>query len=336
MEYQNPYPSQLLQRLWNSQQDYNNQIKLARGGDITYWNKQYLLGLVSEVDEVLREIDWKDHRNLAVLSDERNLALELADLTKFIISLWQHNGYSLSELLYYTNLKTDALAAQYRMDFVPIPEGAPIILTDIDGTLGNFRGYFRTWLRDNFGIEYDPDNSESLLFDVDHGIAYPVYHNYKEQFEAEGGYRNLPPYTDAIFMVNELQDTYQQELAVIAYTARPAGRYKYIWIDTYQWLLEQGIEPTQLHIGGEERVLLAAKYQKLGHNIVMLDDDPAIIRRASAAGIPVVGKLFAYNADCKELPFVVLTLDFQAEKVLEYIKAIFAQRRIQHAVNTTS
>jgi hypothetical protein len=235
--------------------------------------------------------------------------LELADLTKYILSLWEHNGFSLDELLYYTSKKTHMVGTQWEMDFIELPSDWPILIVDVDGTLGDYRTALLDWLSlEHDMLEDEIDQASSLLFDVDMEIAYPVYYPLKEEFEAAGGYGWLPPYHDAIDLVQELKR--ELDLVVIIYTARPAGRYKYIWLDTLKWLEQFGIYPSQLHIGGAERVLLASKLQEEGRKVVMLEDNPDLIHRANAAGIPVLGRLHKYNSGLGGLHMVELVTDF--------------------------
>ena len=326
MEQEDIGPHKLLQRLWNHQALYNRKIKEKSSefkGD-NFWNKQYLLGLVSEVDEVLRELDWKEHRAEAPFKVERNLALELADLTKYVLSLWQHNGFSLFDTLKFSLEKTRMLEAQFKMDFDPIPPGCPIIISDIDGTLGDYRSALATYLEVNYQLKLPADDAQTLQFDSDMGLAYPVYHPLKEEFEEVGGYGRLPIYEDAFILLKSLNQ-WAKDLAIIVYTARPTSRYKHIWLDTYEWLEENGITPTQLHIGNEERVLLAAQLVKEGHNVIMLEDNPDIIRRASSTGLLVAGRLHPYNEDCKGLPGVKMYETYQISYVSYDIKNVLSK-----------
>jgi beta-phosphoglucomutase-like phosphatase (HAD superfamily) len=234
--------------------------------------------------------------------------LELADLTKYVLSLWEHNGFTLEGVLYWVMQKSQMIEEQYQMDFNPIPSGWPVVIVDVDGTLGDFRKAFGDYLLDAHQIQLGEDASDSLLFDADNSMAYPTYYPLKEAFEAEGGYGWLPPYYDAIHLLQDLKQ--EMDLALVVYTARPASRYKHIWLDTIKWLWGYNLRPMQLHIGGAERLLLADTLIAEGHRVVMFEDDPSIIRRASATGIPVVGRLHSYNRLLGDLPGVELVTDY--------------------------
>lgn len=311
-------PPSLLRYLWNSQDLYNRRLRLAQepehgeyqsDKEKRFWNKQYLLGLVSEVDEVLREIDWKTHRKKPVLYNERNLALELADLTKFVFSLWQNNGFTLTQMLEYSIEKSKMVEAEYEMEFYEPPEGWPIIIADVDGTLADYRLGLIEYLQSEHGIDIPSDPTGSLLFDFDNQLAYSEYYPLKEEFEAVGGYRWLPPYMDVLYWLADIRNLYDYYLVV--YTARPISRYKYIWLDTYEWLEEHSVKANQLHMGGEERILAAKRYLDEGRSVVLLEDNPDLIRRASTvAGLRIIARTHPYNESLGSLPNVELVEDF--------------------------
>lgn len=258
---------------------------------------------------MLREVKWKEHRNAEVLEDRRNLGLELADLTKYVFSLWQLHGYTLREAMDMTLTKSLMLEAQYTMDFsLPPSAGTPILIADIDGTLGDYRKAFKDWLGTVAGYTVDEEEAKSLLFDLDNSMEYPNYYSLKEEFEKSGGYSTLPPYWDAVELVEDLRR--ELGVLVVVYTARPAGRYKYIWLDTYHWLMNHGINPWQLHMGEEERVLQAVKLRDNGNPVVMLEDNPTLIRRASRSGIPVFGRSHYYNMELVDTPNVTMVPDY--------------------------
>jgi len=223
-------------------------------------------------------------------------------------------------MLYYIGEKTKMIEEQYQMDFQPIPN-KPVVIADIDGTLGDYRKGFLDWVREEHGLLEDQvDRAASLLFDTDMNMPYPTYYDLKEEFEAEGGYGWLPPYLDGIDFLQQLRDRVSYSLVV--YTARPAGRYKYIWLDTLNWLHRYGLNPVQLHIGGAERVLLA---YALSHTypVLLLEDNPDLIKRASNASLPVLARRHQYNTGLDGLPQVQMVTDFSqyldwAEEVLQW------------------
>jgi uncharacterized HAD superfamily protein/NTP pyrophosphatase (non-canonical NTP hydrolase) len=295
MESQKAQSRSLLHRIWLAQVDYNQAIREREQPDnFEYWMKQYLLGIVSEVDEVLQEINWKIHRRGRVV-DKHNLARELADITKYLFSLWEWAGFGPGEMLNFVWDKTAELEIQYRHDFeYQIPPDSLVVITDLDGTVGDYRGAFFDWLSQNTPFNLPTDRATTLAMDVDLGMPYDVYLEMKEEFEATGGYRKLAVYDD---MVSTLKDLSSQGVQVLAYTARPHVRFSRIWSDTWQWLEKVGIQSyiQELHIGGEERIARACQLTLAGHQVVLFEDDPALALRAAASGVPVILRNQPYN-----------------------------------------
>lgn len=285
-----------LLKLWVSQRSYNSIIRSKdHEQDFEYWMQKYILGAVAEVDEILQEINWKAHRR-GKPTNFNNLGRELADLTKYVISMWDLAGFDAQDLLKFSQDKSDELEAQYEQDWLSGPEpDQPVIIFDIDGTLGDWRKAFISWCREKHQlIPQTEDGATTLALEVDLSIPYQKYVELKASFESEGGYRFLNPYPDTWDAIRKLE---WSDAFCIAYTARPHARYSRIWSDTWGWLKSNRMAPPirQLFIGQEERIGLACQYQSAGHKVVLVDDDPGTGSRALNANIPVVMRKHAYN-----------------------------------------
>ena len=283
----------LLEKLWEQQKQYNLKIRQFDNPDnLEYWTKQYLLGVVSEVDEVLQEINWKIHRR-GHSTDRVNLARELADVTKYVWCLWELHGFSSDDMLDYVQSKSNELEHMYKQDFVPsIPPGSNVIISDIDGTIGDWRAAFIAWYCDLKKIPLLLDKSSSLAIEVDLGIDYLEYRDLKEKFESEGGYNYMTPYPDVAEYLNR---QVAAGTKIVYFTSRPAKRYGRIWMDTKNWLGENHFPEGQLYIGSEERVGFARTLQAQGCNVTMLEDDPTLALRAAASKIRVYLRDQPYN-----------------------------------------
>lgn len=284
-----------LNDLLSKQKSYNNLIrKEAKVDDPEYWTQIYLLGLVSEVDEVLREISWKRHRKHHLHSvSSRNIGYELADLFKYVLSLFEVWGFSATQIEEFVDMKSKALMLQHEQEFMEIPKDVPIVITDIDGTLGDWRKTFEEWLAGK-GIKPEyKDSVRTLRIDEDLSMRYPDYYDLKEEFEASGEYRNIEVYDDARIVLQNLRREYNA--FVIAITARPADKYKRIWLDTWEWLQKNSIPVDKLLIGSDPRILLAHSLSQ-GQKVIMLEDDPGLIMRGANSGIKIFARSHPYNS----------------------------------------
>ena len=291
-----------LKKVWNEQLDYNANIRAMPPHLSTeQWTEKYLLGLVSEVDEILREINWKHHRNPRDSVVQENLAMELADLTKYIFSLWQIWGYTPNEMLAWVDRKNEILYQQLLQDFAAPPQEKIVLIFDLDGTVADWRRSFEIWVNKNHQTSatdlvecMDADISNLLLADHDLKLPYAEYTKLKHEFEQANNYQTLRPYHDVVDWIR-LWQQYPNHYS-ICYTARPVHKYKNIWHETWQWLETQKITPNELHLDHEGRVLKAIELQK-ENTVVVMEDNPELIVRYVNNGIPVLVQPQPYNKD---------------------------------------
>jgi hypothetical protein len=286
-----------LRDLLIEQKQYNDKIREETYVDREHtreeWTQTYILGLVSEIDEILREIKWKRHTGSWDKKPVRsNIAVELADITKYILSLWELWGFTDADIVEYVSIKNEILNQKYKQDYSKPPRNSCVLICDIDGTLADYRRGFIAWLVDMGEIDpTETDSYESLLMDTNIEMSYPAYEVLKESFEEAGGYANLPPYVESISTLRALKSL---GVYIIVYTARPVTKHKRIWYDTWKWLRENNIPADELHIGSEDRILKASSLQKT-NKVFIFDDDPSLIRRAANSGLTVYAKSFPYN-----------------------------------------
>jgi len=303
--------------LFRRQKKYNEEIRQGQPDNLSQWTQTYLLGIVSEIDEVLREIDWKKHRKgNGVLPSRINVAYELADITKYVISLWELWGFDSYEMLSYCHLKSEILEQKKRQEYAKISEGLIVVITDLDGTLADWRRSFGAFLADK-GYQFD-DSSSTLTMDVDMNLGYTEYNALKEEFESSGGYCTLEPYTDGIAFVNVMSSLHQAY--VIAITARPVHRHKRIWNDTWIWMSTNRMSADQLIMGSESRVVLATSLMKT-NKVILLEDNPELMLRAASSGVTVISRRHGYNKDITH-PNIHLVNDFSEIDVDELLKGL--------------
>jgi 5'(3')-deoxyribonucleotidase len=256
------------------------------------WTKTYLLGMMTEFDSVLREINWKKHRKSFVNTDRTNMAYELADLTKYVLSLWELWGFTEEDIIEYVMLKSRSLELKSAQELERIPDGVPVVITDIDGTLGDWRSTFIEWLHSKGIKNIIEDPVLSMNVDLDLSMLYTGYSDLKEEFESSGKYRDIEVYPDAPEILRKLQEYFNAY--IITVTARPSEQYKRIWMDTWIWLEKNNIPTNQLRIGSESRIVLAHELGKT-HPVIMFDDNPSLLLRGANSGIKCFARRHKYN-----------------------------------------
>jgi len=279
----NPYT---LSDIWKQQQIYNRKVMELQHKTSSEWFINYLLGVTSQLSELLKESHWRDSSITSVAEFGPNTAEELADITKYLLSLWQILGYSEEDMLSSVYQKGTMLEQLMYQETRPKLIDRNILILDLDGVVANFREGFMAWLsgttwKDTLTL----DNRDiGLHLDINNGWNYHNYHQAKIQFEQCGGYGLLPPIERIKKCVNAL---HRVGWYVIVYTARPYTVYKRIWGDTWRWLQEHEIEVDELHFGFDSRVI-AASYLAEDNHVISIEDDPTLIKRYVGCNIPVL------------------------------------------------
>jgi len=302
-------------QLFTRQKLYNLRVRMEKHQDIIFWTKTYLLGLVSEIDEVLREISWKSHRRQEEVEPSKlNVAQELADVTKYCLSLWELWGFEASDVVNYCNEKSELLETVWYEDREVIPPDKILIITDLDGTLADWRLSFRKFLIGS-DLVVEDDQEKALEVEMEFGLNYKEYNILRNRFESEGGYSTLVPYRDAIMF---LQDSFHNDNAyIVAFTARPFHKHKRIWTDSWKWIANNSVPISQLRSGHESRVLFALQYAS-SMRVVLLEDNPELILRAANSGIRVIARKHQYNQGISH-PLVTLVDSFENIDLKEII-----------------
>lgn len=275
----------LLRSIWEGQRDYNQLIQSVQSEHDANWADVYLLGAMGTVDGLLNASGWKRHRKTSrkpILKE--NIARHLADLTKYVLSLWQHFGFDSDMMLRVLAERDAELLMELRSEFFP-PAGRDVIVFDLDGTVADFRKGFAEW----WGRS---DNVSSLHVDIDNAVGFADYEIAKEEFESGGGYGTLPAYPDAValLMAERMRGAF-----LFCTTARPVDRFARVREDTLDWLRKRGIYPDAIVFGRDERILQLLRLRR-NNRIVLLEDDPTHAMRAVGSGIAVMLRNQPYNA----------------------------------------
>jgi uncharacterized HAD superfamily protein/NTP pyrophosphatase (non-canonical NTP hydrolase) len=311
--------SSLLSIIWKEQEVYNEITKkLEANSKAEHWTEIYLLGMISEVDELLSMINWKRNRKHPYTPiDRASLAMELADLTKFIFSLWQLWEFTEHEMLSTVAAKNEMLDFMLRQEMSPTPTNVNVVMCDIDGVLADWRTSFIEFLMVEHGEEIAGDAAEDLHIDTDLNLRYSEYQKYKDQFERDGGYSRVRPYLREIYTLQYLQE--ERNFHIVLVTARPYRVYKRIWLDTWEWLRKQGIKPDELHFVEYDRIVMTRELQEQNCNVVMFEDDPKIIRRAANDNIKIMCKAQPYNKEVKSGTNISRVEEITVEEIRKFI-----------------
>lgn len=308
-----------LSDIWKQQETFNLLLQSQEKRTRSEWVTQHALGLVEETMELLRVIDWKLHR-VSAAQVGSSAPWELADLTKYVLSLWQDFGLDEQEMLEWVALKSSYLSQMRSQEHPQNLVHDQVIVCDMDGVLADFRAGFMDWLAQTNHPFADSSrfHGNSIHMDVAGGWESTEYQRVKEQFEhGSNGYLLLPKYG-----FSEVLWDLKTSCHIVLCTARP--RTTKVISDTWRWVKRERIVFDEIHIGESEgRISRAKKFLDMGKRVVLIDDDPTLLRRArTVEGLKVVKVRQYYNAeapcDFEVLPeFHSVQVSREIERMLE-------------------
>lgn len=285
--------------IWIQQQNYNAEIRQRQDRTSSEWLINYILGTVSELGELLDQTNWKTHRLSSSVGFGPNIEEELADITKYVFSMWQLLEYTPSDMcriMYRKGIILDQLLKQETRE--PMKDRT-IIMLDLDGCIADFRKGFFNWLPSSKWKDKlkEGDKNVGLHLDLNNGWDFATYNEAKLEFEIQGGYSTLPLIHQVSKLTNAL---YNFGWYIIVYTARPFSTYKRIWADTWNWLQANEVNIHELNFGYESRIETAQKLS-VDNKVIAIEDDPILINRYTSSGIDTIMVPQPYNKSIPQL-----------------------------------
>lgn len=265
-----------LRKLWEDQIKFNISV-----GQLDYKDRSseemlqvYLLGMMTEMSELLTKTNWKHHRkqNKPTVSGT-DLADGLADIGKYALCLFQLFGYTPEMMLDCMQKKTDAMWHVLGSEFSQPAAGQSVILCDIDNTVARYVSGFSRWM----GSQGFPPVTPAMgwkSYDMNglFGLGWSEYQTLKlrwEQGEANGGYSTLDPYAAWVHAVRRAQ---KAGAYVILSTARPHDKAKQVWYDCWSWAVKHFGKVDRLLFADGTRVETLLEFKAKGHPVLWLDD----------------------------------------------------------------
>lgn len=279
-----------LASIWKQQQKYNDRIKERQNRSSAEWMEVYILGLMSECGQLLEAMRWKKNRLQTVEEFGPNVPEELADITKFVLSMWQQIGFTPEQMIERVHRKGLLLDSLFTQEFETQLK-PDVVVFDVDNVLADTQAALAQF----FDLEHFDVSKlrSSIHLDLAANQPFDEYRRLKNKFELEGGYLKLDPIYPIRFLFKELRN---RDISIVCYTARPVDVFKRIRQDTFEWFLEFGVKPDIVRFGREERISWIANLIRSGHRVVLMDDDPGIAVRAELNNVPVIVPYQEYNS----------------------------------------
>ena len=238
--------------------------------------KEYALGIVGEVKEVLDTLSWKRHRDMRIKDNRRNTLEEVVDVQKYLWGLMGMLEVTPEELHQAFIEKSTVVEHRWNQDkgetSVRLAQAKKIAIVDIDGVLNNYPQCFTTWARMNGEYEFSLlTKQEDLL----------TWSRVKHEYRISGAKRTQTVRNGAHRLLEALRDTGH---FVIITTNRPVEEYPSLYFDTISWLRDNSLRYDYIYFADVED-----KYVYLENILpkikIVIDDQEDILKPFNGLGI---------------------------------------------------
>lgn len=228
------------EEIWKDQADFNKNFReLSDDFNIrSVHTRELVLGMFSELDELLRTTDWKTHRRRTVFAPPPNIRAtedEIADLFKYLVSICQVWGLTPEDLTRIYWRKSMVMRQRYAEEFL-LQLKPPFALIDMDGVLSDYPSGFYSWYHRN----YKPKILDSWMFPSAEALLLDAseFREIQHAFRISGEVQRLPCYEGSTQFTQALRE---KGYRICIFTARSIDEYPNLYADTLHWLEENQI-----------------------------------------------------------------------------------------------
>lgn len=227
-----------LNKIWEDQKNFNLNFFPSPENftEQSSQTKEYLIHLMSEMDELLRCTEWKHHRKNNPLPNISQVKNELTDIFKYYISLCLIWNVNPTEVIQDYWRKSMVCRQRYSEEFCNDLDG-DIALIDIDGVLADYKNGLAYWIilkYPHLTCNVNKCLNESLWINsTNMNVSDVQWQNIKHHFRVSGGKLGLPICKDAKQFLEKCKSL---NLKIILLTSRPIDLYPNIYTDTLEWL----------------------------------------------------------------------------------------------------
>jgi hypothetical protein len=204
--------------------------------------KEYVLYLHSELDELLRHVRFKRHRDEQLLENRQAVLDELTDIFKYLLSLYIVWDADEDEILQGYWHKSMVVRQRYSEEFLQTLD-ADLAVIDIDNVLCDYTDGVLNWIlvhhpeleRQVTALRGTKKYLNSYVMQMDEARWQEIKH----EFRVAGGKVDLPVIKGAVEFTHWLR--HEAGLKIVLLTSRPIDEYPNIYGQTLRWLENSGI-----------------------------------------------------------------------------------------------
>ncbi len=231
-----------LDPIWKDQAEFNQHFFPPSGTfeEQSRQTKEFVLCIMSELDELLRAIKWKSHRRTNVKPNVDQIRNELTDIWKYLISLALVWKVSPEDMLRDYWRKSMVCRQRYSEEFIQELTGS-IVICDIDGVLADYYVGLLRWIAQKYptletrALAWVKNSGEMRPWlNAEHlGVDEQRWQEIKHDFRVSRGKVGLPCYPDSSRLLTRVKADGHK---VVLLTSRPIEEYPNVYTDTLEWL----------------------------------------------------------------------------------------------------
>lgn len=254
---------------------------------------QLTAALHKEVSSLTDTINFETHRLTPKEVSLGNLKHECVDVFRYLTAILNVWGITSQEFVNASHDRDLFLTTRHRLESVPW-EGQPVIITDLDDVITNFKEEFNAFIEATTDVVVEPDAKEyyPLKKLTECGLSSGEIFG---KFIAEGHLRRLACYTEIRDVINELYDAgFWIHLVTARHDDNLTTKY-----DTYRWIVENDLKCHRITFAHEKFLWLAdnTAYGRTGKITCALEDASKHAREYGKQGIPCLAPIRSYNTD---------------------------------------
>ena len=237
--------NKILDKIWEIQKKFNSKFvdyeTISDDDNITIkedFTQKYALWLMGEVQELLREINFKSHRKVHRVI-ESNLKEEWIDIFKYWLSIGLGWGWKPEDFMKEFERKSNVVELRYEQEVAnDLLLEKNLVAFDIDGVLADYPLWFQKFIQKKTGIWLDV-KSYDLYGEYGAVLGQERIRELKHEYRETGEKRNIPLCDGA---KKTLDHVHAKGLRVVFLTSRPYKQYARIFADTMEWLEKNGLK----------------------------------------------------------------------------------------------
>lgn len=240
--------------------------------------KEYVLHMLSEANSLLDEVNWKLHHKKDIPVNRRDLVYEVIDVWKYLLSICLVWDISPSEFCSAFDDKSALVEQRYLQEFSQI-ENRKVVICDIDGVLSDYPESFLKYVEEEERLLHNDFHATSECTNLDlyqlleGQVPSSLLKEYKHRYRSGGLIKQEKVNEDTREFLHRCKD---KGYYLVLLTSRPFDTYKCLFVDTYSWLVDNGIEFDMLLHDSKKRDKVS-KILETSDIEVIIDDDPRLV-----------------------------------------------------------